>query len=154
MSTAVIVEPAAASAATATAAPADTKKLGVFAMTLLVISGNVRRRRLQHPAEHGAVGGALAPSSCLGRVGARHLLPRQRTFQVLVYAPFGHDVGHLHDSRAGFGKLVGFLIAWGYWPSPFGNVGSPGEVLLMERRPNFFFPALFQGRQHLAGDPS
>lgn len=46
-------------------------------------------------------------------------------------------------SRAGFGKLVGFLIAWGYWMSTaFGNVGY--AVLLMDAL-NYFFPPYFKG---------
>lgn len=66
-----------------------------------------------------------------------------RTFQILAEVRPDMTSGIYMYSRAGFGKMVGFLMAWGYWMSvAFGNVSY--AVLLMDAV-NYFFPPYFAG---------
>lgn len=119
-----------------------TKQLGVLAMTLLVISamfGGGVFNIPQNMAQSAALGAILIAWVITG-FGIFFLA---RTFQVLADIRPEMTSGIYMYSRAGFGKLTGFLIAWGYWMSAaFGNVGY--AVLLMDAL-NFFFPPYFKG---------
>ncbi len=142
---------ASATAASAAPAPATTKKLGVFAMTLLVISamfGGGVYNIPQNMAQSAALG---AVDSRLGRVGARHLLPRP-VVPGARRRPPEHDFGHLHVLARGLRQARRL-------PD---RVGLLAVVRLRQRRlrgppdgcAQLFLPALFQGRQHVAGDHS
>ena len=124
------------------AKPAPTKQLGVLAMTLLVISamfGGGVYNIPQNMAQSAALGAILIAWVVTG-LGVFFLA---RTFQILADIHPEMTSGIYMYSRAGFGKLSGFLIAWGYWMSAaFGNVGY--AVLLMDAL-NYFFPPYFQG---------
>lgn len=125
------------------AASGNTKKqLGVLAMTLLVISamfGGGVFNIPQNMAQSAALGAILIAWVVTG-LGIFFIA---RTFQVLADIHPEMTSGIYMYSRAGFGKLSGFLIAWGYWMSAaFGNVGY--AVLLMDAL-NFFFPPYFKG---------
>ncbi|GGZ94003.1 arginine:agmatine antiporter [Ignatzschineria ureiclastica] len=118
------------------------KQLGILAMTLLVISAMFGGGVFNVPQN-------MAQSAALGAiiiawiVTALGIFFLARTFQVLSNIRPDMTSGIYMYSRAGFGKLVGFLIAWGYWMSAaFGNVGY--AVLLMDAL-NYFFPPYFQG---------
>ncbi len=66
-----------------------------------------------------------------------------RTFQILAEVRPDMTSGIYIYSRTGFGKMAGFLMAWGYWMSvAFGNVSY--AVLLMDAV-NYFFPPYFAG---------
>lgn len=118
------------------------KQLGVLAMTLLVISamfGGGVFNIPQNMAQSAALGAIIIAWVVTG-LGIFFLA---RTFQVLADVRPDMTSGIYMYSRAGFGKLVGFLIAWGYWMSAaFGNVGY--AVLLMDAL-NYFFPPYFKG---------
>ncbi|ACY84771.1 basic amino acid/polyamine antiporter [Edwardsiella piscicida] len=118
------------------------KPLGVLAMTLLVISamfGGGVFNIPQNMAQSAALGAILIAWVITG-VG---IFTLARTFQILSAIHPEMTSGIYMYSRAGFGKLTGFLIAWGYWMSAaFGNVGY--AVLLMDAL-NFFFPPYFKG---------
>ena len=118
------------------------KQLGVLAMTLLVVSamfGGGVFNIPQNMAQSAALGAVLIAWG----VTISGIFFLARTFQVLADVRPDMTSGIYMYSRAGFGKLVGFLIAWGYWMSTaFGNVGY--AVLLMDAL-NYFFPPYFQG---------
>ncbi|WP_345829492.1 basic amino acid/polyamine antiporter [Erwinia sp. HDF1-3R] len=119
-----------------------TKQFGVLAMTLLVISamfGGGVFNIPQNMAQSAALGAILIAWVITG-LGIFFLA---RTFQILADVHPEMTSGIYMYSRTGFGKLTGFLIAWGYWMSAaFGNVGY--AVLLMDAL-NFFFPPYFKG---------
>ena len=129
-------------AAASGAAPAGVKKLGLFAMTLLVVSamfGGGVFNIPQNMAQSAALGAILIAWTVSG-LGVFFLA---RSFQVLADIRPELTSGIYMYARAGFGKLMGFLIAWGYWLSvAFGNVGY--AVLLMDAL-NYFFPPYFAG---------
>ena len=118
------------------------KQLGVLAMTLLVVSamfGGGVFNIPQNMAQSAALGAILIAWG----VTISGIFFLARTFQVLSDIRPDMTSGIYMYSRAGFGKLVGFLIAWGYWMSTaFGNVGY--AVLLMDAL-NYFFPPYFKG---------
>ena len=118
------------------------KQLGVLAMTLLVVSamfGGGVFNIPQNMAQSAALGAVLIAWG----VTISGIFFLARTFQVLADVRPDMTSGIYMYSRAGFGKLVGFLIAWGYWMSTaFGNVGY--AVLLMDAL-NYFFPPYFKG---------
>jgi arginine:ornithine antiporter/lysine permease len=134
--------PGTASATAAGGAKSAKGQLGVLAMTLLVISamfGGGVFNIPQNMAQSAALGSILIAWVVSG-LGIFFLA---RTFQVLADVRPDMTSGIYMYSRAGFGKLVGFLIAWGYWMSAaFGNVGY--AVLLMDAL-NYFFPPYFKG---------
>ena len=104
-------------------APPVGKKLGLFAMTLIVVSamfGGGVFNIPQNMAQSAALGAILIAWA----VSGLGILFLARSFQVLADIRPEMTSGIYMYSRAGFGKLVGFLIAWGYWLSvAFGNVG-------------------------------
>lgn len=128
--------------ATSQAAPKAPHKLGLFAMTMLVISAMVGGGVMNLPQN-------MAQSASLGAVIIAWLISglgmyfMARTFQVLSDIKPELKSGIYMYSRKGFGKYAGFQIAWGYWlSSAFGNVGF--GVLLMDAL-NYFFPPYFKG---------
>ncbi|MCR9088044.1 MAG: basic amino acid/polyamine antiporter [Rhodobacteraceae bacterium] len=118
------------------------KKLGLFAMTLLVVSamfGGGVFNIPQNMAQSAALG-AILIAWLISGLGIFFLA---RSFQVLADVRPELTSGIYMYARAGFGRLAGFLIAWGYWLSvAFGNVGY--AVLLMDAL-NYFFPPYFVG---------
>lgn len=118
------------------------KKLGLFAMTLLVVSamfGGGVFNIPQNMAQSAALG-AILVAWLISGLGIFFLA---RSFQVLADIRPEMTSGIYMYARAGFGKLAGFLIAWGYWLSvAFGNVGY--AVLLMDAL-NYFLPPYFAG---------
>lgn len=129
--------------ASSSAGPASAqKKLGLFAMTLIVVSamfGGGVFNIPQNMAQSAALGAILIAWTVSG-LGIFFLA---RSFQVLADIRPELTSGIYMYSRAGFGRFAGFLIAWGYWLSvAFGNVGY--AVLLMDAL-NYFFPPYFVG---------
>lgn len=117
------------------------RKLGLFAMTLLVVSamfGGGVFNIPQNMAEQAALG-AILIAWLISGLGIFFVA---RSFQVLADIHPEMTAGIYMYARAGFGRLAGFLIAWGYWLSvAFGNVSY--AVLLMDAL-NYFFPPYFQ----------
>ena len=117
-------------------------QLGVLAMTLLVVSAMFGGGIFNIPQNmsQSAALGAIIIAWIVTALGIFFLA---KTFQILSNVKPEMKSGIYMYSRAGFGKLVGFLIAWGYWMSTaFGNVGY--AVLLMDAL-NYFFPPWFKG---------
>ncbi|WP_425078724.1 basic amino acid/polyamine antiporter [Ruegeria denitrificans] len=130
------------SSSAASSKSAEVKKLGLFAMTLLVVSAMFGGGVFNIPQNMAASAGlgAILIAWVVSGMGIFFLA---RSFQVLADVRPEMTSGIYMYSRAGFGRLVGFLIAWGYWLSVvFGNVGY--AVLLMDAL-NYFFPPYFEG---------
>jgi len=129
-------------ATTGSASTKDTTKLGMVAMTLLVIGAMVGGGAFNLPqnmAQKAGLGAVLI-SWLVSGLGVFFLA---RTFQVLADIKPDMTAGIYMYSRQGFGKFAGFQVAWGYWlSSAFGNVGF--AVLLMDTL-NYFFPPYFKG---------
>lgn len=128
--------------ATNTSTGGATKQLGVLAMTMLVVSAMFGGGVFNIPQNmsQSAALGAIILAWIITILGIFFLA---RTFQILADVRPDMTSGIYMYSRSGFGKLVGFLIAWGYWMSAaFGNVGY--AVLLMDAL-NYFFPPYFKG---------
>ena len=134
--------PPKAGAATGSASKKESKKLGMVAMTLLVIGAMVGGGAFNLPqnmAQKAGLGAVLI-SWLVSGLGVFFLA---RTFQVLADIKPDMTAGIYMYSRQGFGKFAGFQVAWGYWlSSAFGNVGF--AVLLMDTL-NYFFPPYFKG---------
>ncbi|ENZ7198118.1 basic amino acid/polyamine antiporter [Klebsiella variicola] len=117
-------------------------QLGILAMTLLVVSAMFGGGIFNIPQNmsQSAALGAIVIAWIVTALGIFFLA---KTFQILSSVKPEMKSGIYMYSRAGFGKMVGFLIAWGYWMSTaFGNVGY--AVLLMDAL-NYFFPPWFKG---------
>jgi arginine:ornithine antiporter / lysine permease len=127
---------------TASSPPKAAHKLGLVAMTLLVIGAMVGGGAFNLPqnmAQHAGLGAVLIAWLISG-LGIFFLA---RTFQVLADIKPDLTAGIYMYARQGFGKYAGFQIAWGYWlSSAFGNVGF--AILLMDTL-NYFFPPYFKG---------
>lgn len=110
-------------------------------MTLLVVSamfGGGVFNIPQNMAQQAALG-AILIAWLISGLGVFFVA---RSFQVLADIHPELTSGIYMYARAGFGRLAGFLIAWGYWLSvAFGNVSY--AVLLMDAL-NYFFPPYFE----------
>ncbi|WP_218827260.1 amino acid permease, partial [Caballeronia sordidicola] len=108
----------------------NNKKLGLVAMTMLVVSAMVGGGVFNLPQNmpQFASLGAVIIAWVVSGLGIFFLA---RTLQVLADIKPELTSGIYMYSRSGFGKYAGFQIAWGYWlSSAFGNVGF--GVLLMD----------------------
>lgn len=117
-------------------------KLGLIALTLLVISAMVGGGVFNLP-QNMAQSASLVAVVVAWVISGLGVFFLARTFQVLADVKPELTAGIYAYSRQGFGKYAGFQIAWGYWlSSAFGNVGF--GVLLMDTM-NYFFPPYFKG---------
>ena len=122
---------------------ASTKKLGVLALAGLVIKGGGIFNLPQNMAQS-ASAGAVGIAWIITGIGMYFLT---NTFRVLSTVVPDAKSGIYSYARLGFGKFVGFLMAWGYWLSAvFANVGY--AILLMDSL-NYFFPPHFKGGNNL-----
>lgn len=118
------------------------RQLGVRVMTLLVVNAMFGGEVYNIPQN-------MVQSAALGSILVAWVITfpgiffLARTFQILAEVRPDMTSGIYIYSRAGFGKMAGFLMAWGYWMSvAFGNVSY--AVLLMDAV-NYFFPPYFAG---------
>jgi arginine:ornithine antiporter/lysine permease len=117
-------------------------KLGVVALTLLVISAMVGGGAFNLP-QNMAQSASLVAVLIAWVISGLGVFFLARTFQVLADVKPGLTAGIYMYSSTGFGRYAGFQVAWGYWlSSAFGNVGF--GVLLMDTL-NYFFPPFFKG---------
>lgn len=122
------------------------KKLGVFSLAGLVISAMIGGGIYNLPQNmaQGASVGAVGVAWIITGIGMYFLT---NTFRVLSMARPDAKSGIYMYARLGFGRFVGFLMAWGYWLSSiFANVGY--AILLMDSL-NYFFPPHFKGGNNL-----
>ena len=124
----------------------ETKKLGVLSLAGLVISAMIGGGIYNLPQNmaQGASAGAVGIAWIITGIGMYFLT---NTFRVLSTVRPDAKSGIYMYARLGFGKLTGFLMAWGYWLSSiFANVGY--AILLMDSL-NYFFPPHFKGGNNL-----
>ena len=120
----------------------NNKKLGVIALSGLVISAMIGGGIFNLPQNMGqsASAGAVGIAWIITGIGMYFLT---NTFRILSIIVPDAKSGVYTYARLGFGKFVGFLMAWGYWLSAiFANVGY--AILLMDSL-NYFFPPYFKG---------
>ena len=120
----------------------DSKKLGVIALTAVVISAMIGGGVFNLPqnmAQSAGVG-AIVIAWVITGVGMWFVA---NTFRILAAARPDATTGIYTYGELGFGKFIGFLMAWGYWLcNCFANIGY--AVLLMDSL-NYFFPGYFTG---------
>ncbi|MCD7980245.1 MAG: amino acid permease [Fusobacterium sp.] len=124
----------------------NTKKLGVIALAGLVISAMIGGGIFNLPQNmsQSASAGAVGIAWIITGIGMYFLT---NTFRVLSTVVPDAKSGIYSYARLGFGKFVGFLMAWGYWLSAvFANVGY--AILLMDSL-NYFFLPHFKGGNNL-----
>ncbi|MFP1591372.1 amino acid permease [Escherichia coli] len=89
------------------------KKLGLSALTALVLSSMLGAGVFKYPRKYG---GSCQPGSTAHRLGYYW---RWHFIAGLCHAdPHAHsstDGGIFTYAREGFGELIGFCSAWGYW---------------------------------------
>jgi arginine:ornithine antiporter/lysine permease len=118
------VTPASATAAPNSGKAASPHKVGLIALTLLVISAMVGGGAFNLP-QNMAQSASLVAVLLAWLISGLGIFFLARTFQVLADVKPELKSGIYSYSRQGFGKYAGFQIAWGYWlSSAFGNVGS------------------------------
>ncbi len=108
----------------------ETKKLGVLSLAGIFISAMIVAGIYNLPQNmaQGASAGAVGIAWIITGIGMYFLT---NTFRVLSTVRPDSKSGIYMYARLGFGKLTGFLMAWGYWLSSiFANVGY--AILLMD----------------------
>ncbi len=131
--------PAAPSTNTPLNAPAAPRKLGLVLLTGVVIASMVGGGAFNLPQNmsHGAGLFAVILAWVITFIGMLFL---SNSFRLLNQARPELTAGVYAYAREGFGRLVGFEIAWGYWlGATFGNVAF--AVLVMKTLA-YFYPAL------------
>lgn len=124
----------------------QNKKLGVIALTTVVISAMIGGGVFNLPQNMAANAGAEAIiiAWIITGVGIWFIA---NTFRILAAARPEITSGIYGYGEIGFGKFAGFLMAWGYWLcNCFSNIGF--AVLLMDSL-NYFFPGKFTGGNNL-----
>lgn len=127
--------------------PKPTAKLGLFLLSGVVIGSMIGGGGFNLPqnmSAHASLG-AIAIAWVLTLVGMFFLA---NCFRILSSQRPELTAGVYAYAREGFGDLVGFLVAWGYWLSAaFGNVAF--AVLIMKSL-GYLFPAFADGKNWLS----
>ncbi|MGL5202936.1 MAG: basic amino acid/polyamine antiporter [Cetobacterium sp.] len=125
---------------------ATEKKLGVITLAGLVISAMIGGGVYNLPQNmaQSASAGAIIIAWVITGLGMWFLA---NTFSILSNIKPEVTSGIYGYGESGFGKLMGFQIAWGYWIcNIFANVGY--AILLMDSF-NYFFNPYFKGGNNL-----
>ncbi len=120
----------------------NSKKLGLFALSAVVISAMIGGGVFNLPQNMAqtASSGAIVIAWIVTGIGMWFVA---NTFRILSVARPDAKTGIYSYGELGYGKFVGFLMAWGYWLcNCFANIGY--GVLLMDSL-NYFFPGYFKG---------
>ena len=117
----------------------DDKKLGLLGLVAIIITSMIGGGMFNIPSDMARHSGIAAVAIgwlitgigmvCLGLV-FQHLSANRPELDGGVYS----------YARAGFGKLMGFSSAWGYWVSAF--LGNVAYVLILFDTLSYFFPIL------------
>lgn len=124
------------------AADKNNKKLGLMALSAVVISAMIGGGVYSLPQNmaQSASPGAVIIAWIITGIGIWFVA---NTFRILAAARPDATTGIYTYGELGFGKFMGFLMAWGYWLcNCFANIGY--AVLLMSSL-NYFFPGTFTG---------
>lgn len=121
----------------------DTRRLGLFALTGMVIGSMVGGGAFNLPSNM-AAGAALGAEIIAWIITGVGMFFLANTFRTLADKRPDLDAGIYSYAREGFGRLTGFQMAWGYWlSSAFGNVAF--AVLIMQTL-SYFFPVFGNGQ--------
>ncbi|WP_298213551.1 basic amino acid/polyamine antiporter [Acidocella sp.] len=128
---------------TGASAHPETRKLGLWMLSGVVIGSMIGGGAFNLPANmSGAAAlGAIIIAWVVTFVGMYFLA---NSFRILADKRPDLKAGIYTYAQEGFGRLAGFLMAWGYWlSSAFGNVAF--AVLVMQIL-GFFFPVFGNGQ--------
>jgi arginine:ornithine antiporter/lysine permease len=130
------------SASTAPAFKTRETKLRLGALTALVIGSMVGSGVFSLPQNMAAGAGPLA--IMIGwAITAVGMLALVFVYQSLATRKPDLDAGPYAYAKAGFGPLVGFNSAWGYWISAW--VGNVSYAVIVFSALSYFFPAFGDG---------
>ena len=117
----------------------NNKKLGLLGLVAIIITSMIGGGTFNIPSDMARHSGIAAVAigwlitgvgmACLGLV-----------FQHLSTNKPELDGGVYSYARAGFGRLMGFSSAWGYWVSAF--VGNVAYIIILFDTLSYFFPIL------------
>lgn len=127
-------------------AQSDAKKVGLIGLTAIVISAMVGGGIYDLPqnmAASASAGGQIIAWIITG-IGMWFIA---NTFRILADVKPNLKNGIYTYAERGFGKFVGFLIAYGYWVCNCVSLVAYG-VLIMSTM-NYFFPGVFTGGNNI-----
>lgn len=125
----------------------NDKKLGLPGIIAIVVSAMIGGGVYDLPQQMAATtsAGAVIIAWTVTGLGMWFIVD---SFRLLTYLRPDAKTGLYTYGELGFGKLTGFMMAWGYWLSNcFANVGY--AILLMDSF-NYFFPPYFKGGNNVA----
>lgn len=125
----------------------DNKKLNLPGIIAIVVSAMIGGGVYDLPQQMAATAsaGAVMLAWTVTGLGMWFIVD---SFRLLTYLRPNAKTGLYSYGELGFGKLTGFMMAWGYWLSNcFANVGY--AILLMDSF-NYFFPPYFKGGNNIA----
>ncbi len=129
-------------AAGTTAPPSVAGKLGLSALTALVIGSMIGSGAFSLPQNMANGAGPLAILIGWAITGVG-VLALALVYQGLSTRKPELNVGPYAYAKAGFGAFIGFNSAWGYWVSAW--VGNVSYAVVMFSALSYFFPAFGAG---------
>ncbi|MFO1157955.1 MAG: basic amino acid/polyamine antiporter [Reyranellaceae bacterium] len=131
----------------ATAAAHATRKLSLFALTMMVVGGMVGAGIFSLPRTFANATGPLGAIIAWLIAGAGMYM-LARVFQSLAERKPDLDAGVFAYAKAGFGDYPGFLSAFGYWISSC--IGNVSYWVLIKSTLGAFFPVFGDGNTVVA----
>jgi arginine:ornithine antiporter/lysine permease len=124
------------------AARATSRKLGLGALTAVVIGSMIGSGVFSLPQNMAAGAGPLAIIIGWGISGVG-ILALAFVYQGLSMRKPALDAGPYAYAKAGFGPFIGFNSAWGYWLSAW--LGNVSYAVVLFSALSYFFPAFGEG---------
>jgi arginine:ornithine antiporter/lysine permease len=124
------------------AIPVVSRKLGLGALTAVVIGSMIGSGVFSLPQNMAAGAGPLAMIIGWGISGIG-ILALAFVYQGLSTRKPALDAGPYAYAKAGFGPFIGFNSAWGYWLSAW--IGNVSYAVVMFSALSYFFPAFGEG---------
>lgn len=124
------------------AIPGESRKLGLGALTAVVIGSMIGSGVFSLPQNMAAGAGPLAMLIGWGISGVG-ILALAFVYQGLATRKPALDAGPYAYAKAGFGPFIGFNSAWGYWLSAW--IGNVSYAVVMFSALAYFFPAFGEG---------
>lgn len=115
----------------------NDKKLGLLGLVAIIVTSMIAGGMFSIPSDMARNSGiaAIALGWLITGVGMTCLA---MVFQHLSTNKPELDGGVYSYARAGFGQLMGFSSAWGYWASAF--IGNVAYVIILFETLSYFFP--------------
>ena len=129
-------------AAATTPASSASRKLGLGALTAVVIGSMVGSGVFSLPQNMAA--GAAPLAIIIGwAISGIGILALAFVYQSLSLRKPALDAGPYAYAKAGFGSFIGFNSAWGYWLSAW--IGNVSYAVVMFSALSYFFPPFGEG---------